>query len=73
MYSDIDTTPDVVCPFYHAEEGLRIKCEGYCSTNTLQICFTSKEYYKSHKFTHCMNMKGYRQCPLYGVINKQYE
>ena len=71
--NEADTIPEVVCPFYHAEEGARLKCEGFCSTTTLQICFSNKSQFKMHKVAHCMNMRGYRRCPLYSVIARQYD
>lgn len=71
MDANVDT--DVVCPFYHADEGVRVKCEGFCKSNTLQISFCDKAQFKTHKYNHCCNMKGYKRCPLYDVINRQYE
>lgn len=70
---DINVEADVVCPFYHADEGLRIKCEGFCKSCTLQLCFVDKGQFKTHKYNHCWNMKGYKRCPLYAIINRQYE
>ena len=69
----LDSITDVVCPFYHAQDGLKIKCEGFCSTCTLQLTFARKECLKLHQYSYCMDMKGYKRCPLYGIINKQYE
>lgn len=64
---------EVVCPFYHQEDSTRIRCEGFCSTTSLQTSFKFREQLISHKARHCNDIKGYMKCPLYGVINKQYE
>ena len=64
---------EVVCPFYHKEEATKILCEGFCKTTSLQTTFTSKEFMLIHKAAHCKSFKGYPMCPLYSIINKQYE
>lgn len=64
---------EVVCPFYHKEEATKILCEGFCSTTSLQTSFKQREQLITHKERHCNSFKGYRLCPLYSVINRQYE
>lgn len=64
---------EVVCPFYHKEEATKILCEGFCKSCSLQMSFTKKEQLLAHKARYCNTFKGYPQCPLYPVINKQYE
>lgn len=68
-----DESPDVVCPFYHSEEGLKLRCEGFCCNNNLQISFNRKEQLVNHRHAYCMSFTGYPSCPLYSVIYKQYE
>lgn len=68
-----DVATDVVCPFYHAEDGLKLRCEGFCETVTIQLYFSRKEQMQIHKHRHCMDIKGYPKCPLYPIIEKQYE
>ena len=64
---------EVVCPFYHKEEGVKLLCEGFCKACSLQTSFTNREQLISHKARHCNSFKGYPKCPLYPIINKQYE
>lgn len=66
---------NVVCPFYHKEdaEGRKIFCEGFCKGNSLQISFKKIDQLMVHKDTHCNSMEGYKRCPLFPIINKQYE
>ena len=71
--AEVDCVTDIVCPFYHAEDGLKVRCEGFCKTVTLQLSFASKEQKQMHKHQHCMDFKGYPKCPLYPIINRQYE
>lgn len=63
----------VVCPFYHQEKVLQIQCEGFCNTCSLQITFDSKEELLFHREIHCESFAGYPKCPLFPIINKQYE
>jgi nitrate reductase assembly molybdenum cofactor insertion protein NarJ len=64
---------EVVCPFYHKEEATKILCEGFCKSCSLQTSFAKNEQLLAHKARYCNTFKGYPQCPLYPVINKQYE
>jgi hypothetical protein len=63
----------VKCPFYHQENGPKIKCEGFCKSCTIQITFDRKESLQMHREIYCENFDGYPKCPLFPVINKQYE
>ena len=62
-----------VCPFYSQEEGLKLHCEGYCTGTRIHLCFDCKERMKAHKKRYCNNLGGYKMCPLYAVIEKQYK
>lgn len=64
---------EVVCPFYHKEEAMKLLCEGFCKSCSLQVSFTNKEQLLAHKARYCNTFKGYPECPIYPVINKQYE
>ena len=64
---------DIICPFYKFEEGLNIRCEGFCKSCRLQISFSNKESFDLHRDIHCKSYDGWERCPLYPVINKQYE
>lgn len=67
------TSKEVVCPFYHKEEATKLLCEGFCKATSLQTSFTRRDELIMHKETHCNSFKGYPLCPLYSIINKQYE
>ena len=64
---------EVVCPFYHKEEATKILCEGFCKTTSLQTSFQSKVNLQLHKERHCNDIQGCQLCPLYKLINRQYE
>lgn len=64
---------EVVCPFYKQEEATKIRCEGFCKITSLQTSFIRREQLIAHKESYCNKMKGYPLCPLYSIINKQYE
>lgn len=64
----------VVCPFYHKEDGVKILCEGFCeATTSLQSTFRCREDLRLHKKKYCEAMNGFKKCPLYPAINRQYE
>lgn len=64
---------EVVCPFYKHEESRMLRCEGFCPSCTLQITFEKRDRLQLHKNVYCNRFKGYPHCPIYPVINKQYE
>ena len=64
---------EAVCPFYKMEDGAKLRCEGFCPTCSIQITFEKRDIMRMHKRRHCNSFKGYPQCPLYPVINAQYE
>lgn len=70
---------EVMCPFYKQEElgkgqkPTKIRCEGFCKTCSLQISFGRREQLIMHKERYCNSIEGYTECPLFSVINKQYE
>lgn len=64
---------NAVCPFYTKQEGLRVYCEGFCRDNSLNVVFRRNIDMDEHKTHFCCNINGYRKCPLYPVIEKQYE
>lgn len=64
---------NTVCPFYSQQDNLKIHCEGYSKGNRIQISFENKYLMKEHKKRFCNNIKCYRQCPLYPIIEKQYK
>lgn len=63
----------VVCPFYSQEEPLKLHCEGFSKCTRLQTFFENRVNKKAHKDKYCNNLRGYKQCPLYPVIEKQYK
>ena len=63
----------VVCPFYHQESGLRIQCEGFCKSCSLQITFENKEDMLCHRKNFCESFERHSKCPLFPVISRQYE
>ena len=69
----VDGYTDVLCPFYHDDEGVKIRCEGFCKNNCLQISFQNREQMLNHRYIYCMSFDGFPSCPLYSVIYKQYE
>lgn len=64
---------EVVCPFYKQEEGVKIRCEGFSRSCSLQTSFCNKEKLLNHKGRFCNSMEGYTRCPLYPAIYRQYD
>jgi hypothetical protein len=74
------TSKEVMCPFYKQEEldkgrnkATKIRCEGFCKSCSLQTSFARREQLIMHKERYCNSIEGYPKCPLFPVINKQYE
>ena len=63
----------VKCPFYKQERATQITCEGFSEGNGLQLFFRSKALLKEHQSRYCKSIKDHVRCPLYAVINEQYE
>lgn len=63
----------VVCPFYQTSTNYRIQCEGYANGNHFLLNFDGKEQMDSHTKRFCKNINCYISCPLYPIINRQYE
>ena len=63
----------VVCPFYLQEQPLKMHCEGFNKSTTIQLSFKSEDKKKVFRKKYCMSLQCYRDCPLYSVIEKQYK
>ena len=63
----------IICPFYKYEEGVNVRCEGFCKTCSLVISFSNKETLHMHEEMHCKSYSGWERCPLFPIINRQYE
>ena len=61
------------CPFYSQEEPKKIHCEGFDKSCRIQVSFEDRGGIQRHKRLYCYTVSGYKQCPLYPVIAKQYE
>lgn len=70
---EVDSVPDVVCPFYHAEDRHKLMCEGFCKGVSIHLYFDNKVMLTKHKHRHCMSFDGYPRCDIYSVIYRQYE
>ena len=64
---------EVVCPFYKYEEDSVLICEGFAPVCDLHVTFRGSRSKCNHKELHCDSFKGYPKCPLYPLINGQYE
>ena len=62
-----------VCPFFVTANTSSIKCEGYNEGTNLRLIFFDREKMDNHTRLYCNNMDGFKSCPLYPIIMKQYE
>ena len=63
-----------VCPFFqNADNKFKVKCEGFNEGTRICLCFADKSKMNRHTKIFCRNINGYENCPLFPVINKQYE
>lgn len=71
MKSYIDS--NIVCPFYAFDGDQKIHCEGFNDRTRIQLAFANSEARREHKKAFCKSMEGCKDCPLYTIINRQYE
>lgn len=62
-----------VCPFYQQEERQKVRCEGFEKGTSMHLVFTSLEGKDKHKRECCCNEAGYKKCPIYVIVARQYE
>jgi hypothetical protein len=61
------------CPFYQSSDKLKVKCEGFSEGTRIGLFFADSKQMNRHTKIFCRNINGYKNCPLYPVIMKQYE
>ena len=64
---------NTVCPFYSMQEPLRLHCDGFKAGNKIHLQFDCKERMKAYKNNYCNDIRNYKKCPLYPIIEKQYQ
>lgn len=58
---------EAVCPFYFAETGKGIRCEGLCSPTMLSV-FPTESQKAAHEGRYCVSLEGYVCCPVFRAI-----
>lgn len=53
-----------LCPFYKAEGGQIIYCEGIKSGTAIHLTFAKKSDANTHKALHCKRAGGSESCPI---------
>lgn len=61
-----------VCPFYEQEQPMKIHCEGFSKSNTIQISFKNDERKKLYTSKRCYSLENYKKCPIYQAVEKCY-
>lgn len=63
---------DVLCPFYHSDDGKhRIICEGVVDHGNLTLFFNRKSEYNQH-ITHLCS-ESYSECEVNKMLMQKYE
>lgn len=61
----------VKCPFFHAQDPIKIFCEGIEAGNTIHLAFRTcddrRRYMK--RFCNC----NFKTCKLYNIIDSKYD
>lgn len=63
----------VACPFYFKQEGRKLYCDGFRKGVHIHLSFSTTSLLDIHKTRHCNSIAGCKKCPIYPLINKQYE
>ena len=61
----------ICCPFYKSMAQKSITCEGITDDCIIKLLFTSPEKRDLHRKIFCEQK--YKNCELYGVIERKYE
>lgn len=62
---------EVICPFYHNEDGCSIYCEGIAEDGTTHSIFPSGECKQRHKERFCLTYS-YGGCPVAKFADEKY-
>ena len=64
----------VVCPYYHAHDNNRIRCEGtdLKNTNTINLVFSDVNELKKYTIKYCNDIDGYKRCMICKALNEKY-
>lgn len=63
--------PNAQCPFYKAEYGSAIYCEGAIDGSEIRSVFSGKLLLAKHKRTHCYGE--WERCPIAKMLWSKYE
>ena len=62
-----------VCPFYHCNDTNRIRCEGVCERNTINLVFEDNREAITYEKRYCDSMDNHKNCLVYQMQNKKWE
>lgn len=62
---------EVICPFYHNEDGASLYCEGVTEDGTAHSIFRSGESKDRHKQRYCLTYE-YGFCPVARMVEQKY-
>lgn len=55
---------EIKCPFYHAENGKVIYCDGVIADSSTATTFKNKNFFQDHKKNFCEQIHNYQNCPI---------
>ena len=61
----------IKCPFFHAQDPVKIFCEGIEQDSTIHIAFATGQAKKSFVRRNCS--AEYQQCPIYKINDSKYD
>lgn len=62
---------EVICPYYHNEDGASLYCEGATDDGTAHSIFRSGECKNRHKERYCLTYE-YGGCPVARAAEEKY-
>ena len=59
---------NVKCPFYHSQDGSKIKCEGLSDKNTIHLVFKTPEERARFMRNHCNDVQLCKTCLIHKAL-----
>ena len=63
----------VKCPFYRNHGSNKIACEGLAKGNTINLVYENQADRSKYMHDHCYSIDGFHTCPIYQLLERQYE
>ena len=68
VYMPKRVSRNVKCPFYHSQDGGKIKCEGLSDKNTIHLVFKKNEDRAKFMRNYCNDVQSCKACLIHKML-----